>query len=59
MRPIGFDGIETWARETRCEDARVWVERLEKRFRQWCDDQQSDDISIFILTRKVVKDNVS
>ena len=51
MRPIGFDGIETWAAETRCADARIWVERLEKRFRQWCDNQQSDDISIFILTR--------
>lgn len=52
MRPIGFDGIETWAIETRSDDARVWVERLEKRFQQWCDNQQSDDISIFILTRK-------
>lgn len=52
MKPIGFDGIETWATETRCEDAKVWVERLEKRFRIWCDNQQSDDISIFIISRK-------
>jgi HAMP domain-containing protein len=52
MRPIGFDGIETWAVETRSEDAKVWVEMLEKRFQHWCDNQQSDDISIFILTRK-------
>jgi len=52
MRPIGFDGIETWAVETRSDDAKTWVEGLEKRFRKWCDNQQSDDISIFILTRK-------
>lgn len=52
MRPIGFEGIETWALETRCDDSKIWVERLEKRFRQWCENQQSDDISIFILTRK-------
>jgi serine phosphatase RsbU (regulator of sigma subunit) len=56
-QPIGFDGIEEWALETRCDDARIWVERLEKRFRQWCDNRQSDDISIFIMTRKAGSGN--
>jgi sigma-B regulation protein RsbU (phosphoserine phosphatase) len=51
MKTIGFDGIEAWAIETRSADARHWVELLEKRFRIWCNDSQSDDISIFALTR--------
>ncbi len=59
MRPIGFEGIEEWARETRCDNARLWVEQLEKRFRQWCNNQQSDDISIFIMTRRAGHGNAN
>lgn len=55
MKTIGFDGIEAWAEETRSEDARQWVNNLEKRFREWCNDTQSDDLSILVLTRKVEK----
>lgn len=52
MKTIGFDGIEAWAEETRSEDARQWVANLEKRFREWCNDTQSDDLSILVLARK-------
>lgn len=51
MRTIGFDGIEIWATEAVSNDARTWIDRLEGRFRIWCDNIQSDDISIFALIR--------
>lgn len=51
MKTIGFAGIEAWAGETASADAKEWVNRLENRFRIWCDDDQSDDISIFALLR--------
>ncbi len=51
LRTIGFDGIESWACETVHLDAREQVFQLEARFRNWCSDRQSDDISIFALKR--------
>ncbi|MDD3147790.1 MAG: SpoIIE family protein phosphatase, partial [Candidatus Riflebacteria bacterium] len=51
MRTIGFDGIETWASEARADDARTWINSLEARFKIWCDNKQSDDVSIFALIR--------
>jgi len=51
MKSVGFDGIENWAIATRTPDAAAWVNALENRFRIWCNDVQSDDISMFILCR--------
>lgn len=51
MRTIGFDGIENWAAETLTSDARAWIDQLEIRFRAWCENRQSDDLSIFALIR--------
>ncbi len=51
LRAIGFDGVEVWASEHFSSDAKEWVENLEKQFRAWCDDNQSDDISIFAINR--------
>ncbi len=52
LRTIGFDGIEEWAVATASSDARGWVQALETRFKIWCDNRQSDDISIFALKRQ-------
>ena len=52
MRNIGFDKIEIWAREMSTVNAKVLVDTMESRFRKWCENRQSDDISMFALIRK-------
>ncbi len=51
LRPIGFEGIENWAIDTATANAKNWVLQLETRFKNWCDNHQSDDTSIFALKR--------
>lgn len=51
MKSVGFDGIESWAIDARSSDAEEWVRSLENRFRDWCNNIQSDDISMFVICR--------
>ena len=52
-QPIGFEGIEKWARETIEPDAEAWVNALEEKHKIWSRGNQVDDISIFAISRNL------
>lgn len=51
-RQAGFKMIERWILDSKSSDAKEWALKFESAFESWLDDNRTDDVSLFIMTRK-------
>lgn len=54
---VGFEGLQEWSKDTKCDTAEVWATAMTDRFMEWCNQEQADDISMLFMTRTAAQEN--